>query len=170
MSVISCCSTWSSIKKKVTSNLSSCKGNLQTVRWRYLFLSIMSHLVWSMKWMQIFFIYHTVEYPIFSVKELFLCWLKPSEEKMGGPLCMLCVSCEALCLYSLGELKSETKRVLEALVLHIYLNNNWSSCPLTSIQFSGGSQPTDFHRRYNCISKVWNSTILFLTFTDVMEI
>lgn len=49
MSVISCCSTWSSIKRKVTSNLSSCKDNLQTVRWRYLFLSIMSHLVWSTK-------------------------------------------------------------------------------------------------------------------------
>lgn len=84
---------------------------------------------------------------------------------------MCCASCEcSLHPQSWGGKEWEKKRLLEAIVHHICLNNNQSSCPMTSIQFSGGSQTTEFRGQYNCPSKDRISTILFLTFTDVMEI
>lgn len=55
MSVTLYCSTWSSIRQTKNYNLYSCKDNLHTMKWMYLVLSAMSHLVWSMKWMQIYF-------------------------------------------------------------------------------------------------------------------
>lgn len=84
---------------------------------------------------------------------------------------MRCASCEcSLHPQSWGGEEWEKKRLLEAIVCHIFLNNNRSSCPMTSIQLSGGSQTTEFHTQYNYPSKDRISTILFLTFTDVMKI